>query len=335
MSFKLSEAYEGKKVLICGASCLTGRNLFDFMLKAGADVRGTCLTDQHYAYDGAPMFRAVDFTDRDQAERVFSVKYDYVFICIAQSYNAHVCKDNPESLILPNLIMTSNVLEFARKSGAGRVMFLSSSVTYQPHDWKMKEDDLDLNKDPNDLYMGIGWVKRYLERLCKFYSTLGLPCTIVRLSNVYGPHDKTDQDKCHVVPALIMRALRREDPFVIKSKGNGCKSFVYVKDVVRDMARAMLVEGDFNVFNLTGDESMRIKDLVKELMGVFRDLDPEYNPEIIFEGSKDAVEYIGIDRSLFDKTCGREMYTPIQQGLKETIEWYSSSLQTPKRLITV
>lgn len=330
-SKQLFSGYEDKKVLICGASCLTGRNLFDLMQTLGADVRGTCLTDQHYYADGRPMFRVVDFTNREQAARVFTTKYDYVFLCAAQSYNAATCKDNPEVLILPNLTMTSNILEFAYKSGAGRVMFLSSSVTSQPHTSPLYEEDLDLNQDPYPLYLGIGWVKRYLEKLCKFYSRRGLPCTVVRLTNVYGRYDKTDPDKCHVIPALVMRGLNRENPFVLKSLGNGVKNFVHVNDVVRDMAKAMLVEGDYNVFNLTGDESVRIADLVTTLLDVFREIDPTYSPRLVFEGHPDGAPYVRLSRDKFDEICGRESYIPLRQGLKEVIEWYSLSLQTQKR----
>lgn len=322
-SNQLFKAYEGKRVLICGASCLTGRNLFDLMQTFGAEVYGTCLTDQHWYSDGKPMFRVVDFTNREQAARVFTQGYDYVFICAAQSYNAQVCRDNPESLILDNIKMTSNILEMAKKSRCGRVMFLSSSVAYQPHDKPMKESDLDLNQNPSSIYLGIGWVKRYLERLCEFYSTQGLPATVVRLTNVYGRYDKTDMDKCHVIAALIMRGLRREDPFVLRSQGNGKKSFVHVNDVTRDMAKAMLVQGNFNVFNLTGNESHQIKDVVGIVLDAFREIDTSYKPQARFEGHPDAVDYIALDRSKFDEICGRESYIPLKQGIREVIEWYS------------
>lgn len=330
-SNQLFKAYEGKKVLICGASSLIGRGLFDMMQILGADVRGTCYQECPTYEDGTPMFRKVDFTNREETQRVFSTMYDFVFLCAAQSYNAAVCRDNPEALVLPNLVMTANILEFARKSKAGRVMFCSSSVTYQKHDRKMTEDELDWNQDPHDIYMGIGWVKRYLERLCKFYSQKGLPCTIVRLTNVYGRHDKTDPDKCHVIPALLMKAVRREDPYVLKSQGDGVKSFVHVNDVTRDMAKAMLVEGDFNVFNLTGDEEHKIGDVAHLILDVAKEVDPSYSPRIVFEGYPDACSYVGLSREKFDATCDREGYIPLKQGLREVIEWFSLSHQTQKR----
>lgn len=330
-SKELFSAYEGKRVLICGASCLTGRNLFDALNVLGAKVFGTCLTDQHYYSDGTPMFRVVDFTDKQQAKRAFSERYDYVFICAAQSYNAHVCKESPEELILPNIIMTSNILELAKKTKCGRVMFLSSSVTYQPHSHPMREDEIDFNIDPSDLYMGIGWVKRYLEKLCKFYSKLGLPCTIVRLTNVYGPYDKTDLSKCHVIPALIMRGLNKEDPFIINSKGNGIKSFVHVNDVVRDMAKAMIVKGDFNVFNITGNESVSIRDMASILIECLKEEIKGYNPKVIFKDSPDAVNYICLSRDKLDSLCGKDKYISLKRGLKDTIQWYYLSLQTQRK----
>lgn len=330
-SKELFAAYAGKKVMICGASCLTGRNLFDLMQLLGAQVRGTCYTQQHYYADGKPMFRYVDFTDSEETALNFASRYDYVFICAAQSYNANVCRENPEVLIGPNLLMISNILKYARESRCGRVMFLSSAVAYQKHDTPQKEDDLDWNQNPHSIYMSIGWVKRYLEKLCEFYSQKGLPCTIVRLTNVYGRYDKTDPDKCHVIPSLLLKAVNREDPFILESQGNGVKNFVYVNDVVRDMAKAMIVPGYYNIFNLTGEEFIKIGDLAHLVIEVAREYDPTYNPRIIFEGYPDACAYVGLSREKFDSICGKDTYTLLKRGLKETLEWLSLLLPTQKK----
>ena len=67
------------------------------------------------------------------------------------------------------------------------------------------EDDWDPNIEINKNYFGVGNTKVYIEKMCKFYSELGLKTTAIRHSNVFGPYDKFDLDKSHVLGATIRK----------------------------------------------------------------------------------------------------------------------------------
>lgn len=328
-SKELFNGFEGKKVLICGASGLTGHNLFDMMEVLGAKVTGTCFSNQDFYTDGEKVFKQVDFTVAREVHNLVSTDaFDFVFLCAAQTYNAQVCKDNPQCLILPNLTMVSNVLEASLQNRVSKVMYVSSATVYQPHNKPIAETELNLNKNPHNIYMGIGWVKRYLEKLCEFYSARGLKTIIVRPTNIYGRYDKTDETKCHVLPAFIMRALREENPFIIKSLGDGIKNFIHVNDLTRDMAKAMLTDKNFDVFNLTSDEYFSIGQVVDLVIKSAKQIKPDYNPNIRHEGYPDVVSFVGLNREKFDKVCGRETYIPLVQGISEVMEWFFLSLRT-------
>ena len=331
-SKELFKAFEGKKVLICGASGLSGHNLFDLMEVLGAKVTGTCLTDQAFTADDRPMFKVVDFTLPVDVRYLFqNDKFDYVFICCAQTYNAAMCKDNPQMMILPNIEMVSNILEASLQSGVKKVLFVSSATVYQPHTEPIAEKDLNLNLNPHPLYLGVGWTKRYLEKLCEFYSTRGLKTVVVRPTNIYGAYDKTDPKLCHVVPALIMRGLNEENPYVLRSLGDGTKNFIHAHDLTRDMAKVMAFHETPDPINLTSDEYFTIGQVVDQLIDIFKARTPGYKPHVRFEGTNDAVSFVGLNRKKFDSLYGREPYIPLAKGLKEVVEWYSLSLQTQKR----
>lgn len=335
---KLIEHFKDKKVLIAGASGLTGMNLFAFMETIGADAMGTWHKHKFTHVNGMSMmdepidcYYNVDFTKQSEAERFFyNYEFDYVFICAAQSYNAAVCRDNPSMLIQPNLVMVSNILEQCLKHKVKKVMYMSSATVYQTHTEPIKESQLDWNKNPHELYMGIGWVKRYLEKLCEFYSTKGLPTVVVRPTNIYGMFDKLDMEKCHVVPAFIMRALAGENPFVVKSLGDGVKNFIYVDDLCRDMAKIMAFdESDHAVYNLTSDEYASISQMCETVIKCVQEINPDYKPHLRFSGHPDAVPFVGLNREKFDAKFGQEPYTNLTDGLREVTKWYSSLLQTP------
>ena len=74
---------------------------------------------------------------------------------------------------------------------------------------KISEDELNLNLPTYDLYLGIGWVYRYLEKLAEcYYLKRGLQVGIIRTANIYGPYDRFDETKSHVIPSLIKKAVK-------------------------------------------------------------------------------------------------------------------------------
>lgn len=319
-------SFKDKHVLICGLSGMTGRNLAKYLIKQGADVVGFHHSD---SFNLPCTSIQADLTDGKKTRQWFEKlpSQDYVFICCAKTYNAQVCKDSPESMILPNIQMVSNILEASYLTGAKKVVYMSSAVVYQPHDDFIAEHDADFNKDPYDIYMGVGWVKRYCEKLCQFYSHIkGLPVNVVRPTNIYGPQDKTDPKCCHVIPAFIMKALNEEDPLMVHSLGNGLKDFIYVNDLVRDMCEVAENYHGSDPINLCSGKIHSISEAISEIV----DSIYGYEPLIKFSGKPDAVPFSGVSHKKFESVFGKKEYTPFKQGIKETVKWYSSLPQTPR-----
>lgn len=335
-SIQLIKSYKGKRVLVCGASGMTGMNLFAFMDTLGADVVGTYHSHKVAYINGMSMisdpidlYHQVDFTNKAETQRFFQefAPFDYVFVCCAKTYNAFVCEENPASMILPNLEMLSNILENSLRQKVGRVLYMSSATVYQPLDRPIRESELDWNKDPYTLYQGVGWMKRYAEKLCEFYTAQGLKVGIVRPSNIYGRFDKLDEKLCHVIPALVLRALRQEDPFIIHGTGAPVKDFIHVDDLVRNMA-IVACEGDSCIpTNLCSGELVSIMDLTKIILRLTK-----HKPtQIQTTGDFDRVPYRALSREGFDFLFGKQTYTPLEDGIKDVVEWYSSLLQIQKR----
>lgn len=329
---KVSNFFEGKRVLIAGASGMTGHVLFDLMERFCAKVTGTCLNNNEYYEDGKPIFVEVDFCDKSATSEFFANNgFDFVFICCAKTYNAFMAKDYSESMILPNIEMTSNILENCRRFGVKKVLFISSAIVYQPSFKMLSEEDLDMNKEPSEIYLGLGWCKRYLEKLCKFYHSHGLTTLVVRPTNIYGRYDKVDNKHCHVIPALVMRALRREDPFTVYGNGMSIKDFINVEDFVVDLARIMAFHDDCSPINVCSGEMVSIREAVNIILK-----EVGYSPEIKFTSENhDVIPFRCLDNTKFKSLFGKSDYRKFAEGIKGTIEWYSLLPQIARKSITV
>jgi nucleoside-diphosphate-sugar epimerase len=307
---KINNFFKNNKVLVCGASGMTGHNLYNYLKESGVDVGGTTFLKP------IKEFITVDFTSIDNA--ISAIKnIDYVFICCAKTYNSQTCIDNPQSMILPNIQMVSNILEACLRNKVKRVLYISSATVYQPSFKILSEEDLDLNKNPSDIYMGIGWVKRYIEKLCEFYIKMGLEIIVVRPTNIYGRYDKNDEKINHVVPAFINRALKKEDVFNIKGNGLAVKDFIYVDDLVRDMLKIFTNYLGESTFNLCSCEETTILSLAEQIKSIVGN-----TSSVECTNTLEKVPYKRISRTKFDSLYGKEKYLSLREGLERTIKWF-------------
>jgi GDP-L-fucose synthase len=90
------------------------------------------------------------------------------------------------------------------------------------------------NGPPHSSYFGYGWMRRYLEKLGEFISSKSqMKIAIVRPTAIYGRWDNFSPLSSHVIPALIRRAVEKENPYVVWGTGNEIRDFLHVSDLAR------------------------------------------------------------------------------------------------------
>lgn len=311
----MKEFFKNKKVFISGASGFVGSNLYEKMMEYGANVIGTYFTKRSNG------LTRCDLTDYRQVEKLLK-GVDYVFMIAAKTYGAGVLKNNPTAMVRDTITMDANVLEASLKCKVKKVLYISSSTVYQESYNILSEDDLDLNKNPYKTYMGVGHVKRYLERLCEFYSQLGLPVLILRPTNIYGPKDKYEDGKSHFIPAIIKRVLERQNPLKVWGSGNSVKNLIYIDDFIRDMLKVFVNCNKFDIFNICSNNYYSIKEIVLEIL---KHIDKDR--EMVFDKTKpDSIPFRGISHNKLDFLYGKESYLSLSEGLLETINWMKKEL---------
>ena len=316
----MSAWVQGKHVLVAGATGLIGANAAQRLHQLGAQVLGT-YPERPPGIEGVepPPFYFSRFEDCLSATKGM----DAVLICAAQTFGAKMMHEQPTALVLPNLQINAGLLEACRINRVDRVVFISSSTVYQEADHPVREEELDLNRPPFRLYLGVGWMKRYIEQLAAFYhERYGMRIGVVRPTNVYGPHDKFEDEKAHVLPALIKRALSREDPYVVWGTGRTVKDFIYVEDFVEVLLDVLTQHCTPDSVNVGTGRPITIREVVEVILRVC-----EHPVTPVYDQSKpEAVPYRMVDTGKLEELFGRRAWTPLETGLSRTVARYRSSL---------
>ena len=117
-------------------------------------------------------------------------------------------KVNPLLHVTPNVEMNTNLMEQSWRNKVRKFIFISSNTTYPDVGGEYCTEDMEV-LTPNicpKLYKAVGWMKRYGETLCDFFSNqIHDPDQMYNHKTIksYGPNDKYDFEKCHVTPAIL------------------------------------------------------------------------------------------------------------------------------------
>lgn len=192
---------------------------------------------------------------------------DCAVMAAAVTGGARMAIERPAAQVNDNLIMNARLLESFRAERVNRVVWIGSASLYQETDGRVREDDLDLNRDPHPAYFGLGWVLRAVEKLCRFWhDQFGLEIVIARASNIYGPYAKFDPETSNFIPAIIRKAVDHMDPFEVWGRPDVTRDVVYVDDLA-DAAIAMMEHAEikFGVFNV-GAAAATVETVVQEAL---------------------------------------------------------------------
>ena len=102
--------------------------------------------------------------------------------------------------------------------------------------------------------------------MCEFYSGLGrTKHTVIRHSNIYGPHDKFDIENGHVCGATIWKAFHL-DEIVVWGTGEEKRDLLHVNDLVSFVEKSICnQESDYGLYNVGLGEAISVKNLVEKI----------------------------------------------------------------------
>jgi len=222
----------------------------------------------------------------------------------------------PIEIMLTNSLGTYNMLELAKKRGAGFLLASSSEVYGDPQVHPQPEEYWG-NTNPIGPRSCYDESKRFSESLTvNIYRKYGLDVRVARIFNTYGPRMRPDDGR--VISNFIVQALKNE-PITIFGDGSQTRSFCYVSDMVEGLMKLMFIDGLAGEIVNLGDPNevsiLEVAKLIKKLAGS--------NSEISFKPlPKDDPRRRKPDTSKAKNLLGWVPTTKLEDGLRKTIQYF-------------
>ena len=297
---------------------MIGRALTELLLAADAKVRVASLDAPELCPEGAEFIRA-NLVRWEVCQQIVK-DMDYVFHLVGTKGSVGIGESKAASFFVPHLLFNTHMMEAARQAKVARFLLTSSVAIYPPAEGFVEDDAWTGSPHPTDRFAA--WAKRMGELQAEAYKIeYGWDeIAIVRPANVYGPYDNFDPQTAMVIPALIDRVWSGENPLVVWGDGSAIRDFIFSRDCARGMMLALENGANCTPVNLGSGEGISIKELVEAVVACFDD-----PPVVEWDVDKQSGDSI----RLMDMTRAREMIgfvpeTPIQEGVRQTAEYYKS-----------
>ena len=315
------------KILITGASGFIGSRLLKSLYESGyTDLRATSNSrGLRNDFDGCEAIEHIkgDLQNAEFCKEV-SKSVDVIFHCAANTSNALDTKFNPLLHVTPNIEMNVNLMEQSWKNKVRKFMFISSNTTYPDMGDEPCREDMEVQTpDIVPVYKAVGWMKRYCETLCDFFSNQihdPMQCVIIRPSNAYGPNDKYDFEKCHVTPANIRKVADNLNPIPLWGDGTEVRDVIHVDDMVSGFICVAENVDEYDIYNVSyglGYTVMEVLELIKEIEG-------NDNPIEFVNNKAPMIPVRLLDNSKLVSLGWKPKYH-LKSGLEDALRWYKEN----------
>lgn len=305
-----------RSVLVTGASGVIGRATTAALLAAGYEVRAVS------SLDG-------DLRDARAANELIAAVAPDAIIHLAGRVHGLMGNASAQGdMYLDNILINTHVVEAARKAGVQKIVAMGSVAVYGDSiQLPMREADL-WQGAPHASEIGYAQAKRsMLAHLEANRDQYGLEFAFAVSTNLFGPHDRFDELRGHVLPSLIskfQRAVSENSPVTVWGTGTATRDFLYSVDAAEALV-TLLASGD-GVYNVASGHHVTIRELATEIAQVAK-----FTGEIMWDRSKpdgQAARAYDITRLA---SLGWAPQVPLSTALAETYDWYCSHVNQVRR----
>jgi len=317
-----------QRVLVCGATGFIGRNLVEALSRrADLEVHAVRFTRPAYDLAGVTWHQA-DLRDATAVGALLK-GFDVVIQAAATTSGSRDIVATPYIHVTDNAVMNSLLLRGCFDAKVRHFVFFSCSVMYQPREKPWREEEWDASQEMHVNYFGSGWTKLYVEKMCEFFSRLGVTRhTVIRHTNVFGPHDKFDLEKSHVFGASVTKAMTSKTGTVtIWGTGEEARDLLYVDDLVRFVELAMdRQRSAYEMMHASAGHALQIKDVVNRIVRASgRDLRIEHD----LAGPTIRTSF-ALDSQRAKQLLGWEPKVDFDEGVRRTIDWWRATYGASK-----
>ena len=312
------------KIIVTGGAGFIGSNFIFHMLNSHPEDYIICLDKLTYAGNLSTLapimdnahFRFVraDICDRKAVDALFEEEHPNMVVNFAAESHVDRSIENPQLFLETNIIGTSVLMDACRKYGIQRYHQVSTDEVYG--DLPLDRPDLFFTEaTPIHTSSPYSSSKASADLLVlAYYRTYGLPVTISRCSNNYGPYHFPEK----LIPLMIINALH-DKPLPVYGDGQNVRDWLYVEDHCRAIDLILQKGRVGEVYNVGGHNEMKNIDIVKLICKALG------KPESLIHFVKDRKGHdrrYAIDPAKIHRELGWLPETKFADGIQKTIQWY-------------
>jgi len=299
-----------KIIWVTGATSMIGRTVVENLQLEGCKVYGTNSN--------------VNLMDDADICYMLGVRhYDAIIHCAGYNGGIQFNDNFPATIYFKNATMALKLLHYARIYGVKKVVSILPSCAYADMGSKVYTEQ-DFETGPSNSSVRChGHAKRVLyDFSLNMYKQYKFNSVCAVANNSYGPFDSTRLHKTKVVMAAIKKIVdaKKDGVKSVEFFGTGApkRSFVYCADVGKSLVQILKYYDDpTSVINIDSGEEVSIKELVDTIATLVG-----YEGKIVFDTTKpDGQMRKLLDNTKLNNLCKID-YTPLETGLKQTIDWY-------------
>ena len=311
-------------IIVTGGAGFIGSNFIFHMLEAHPGNRIICLDKLTYAGNLStlkpmtdnPRFRFVklDICDREGVFKLFEEEHPDIVVNFAAESHVDRSIVNPQIFLETNIIGTSVLMDACRKYGIARFHQVSTDEVYG--DLPLDQPDLFFTEEtPLHTSSPYSSSKAGADLLAlAYHRTYGLPVTISRCSNNYGPYQFPEK----LIPLMIINCLKNK-PLPVYGKGLNVRDWLYVEDHCKAVDLIIHKGREGEVYNVGGHNEMHNIDIVKL---VCKELGKSESLITYVTDRKGHDMRYAIDSAKIQNELGWVPETNFADGIKRTVKWY-------------
>lgn len=324
------------KIIVTGGAGFIGSNFIFYMLEKHPDYEIICLDKLTYAGNLSTLepvmneenfeFYKMDICDRNEIYKLFEEEKPDIIVNFAAESHVDRSIENPEIFLDTNIIGTAVLMDACNKYGIERFHQVSTDEVYG--DLPLDRPDLLFTEEtPIKTSSPYSSSKASADLLVQAYHrTYGLPISISRCSNNYGPYQFPEK----LIPLMIANALA-EKPLPVYGEGLNVRDWLYVDDHCSAIDKIIHDGKVGEVYNVGGHNEMKNIDIVKLIC---KELGKDESLITYVKDRKGHDMRYAIDPSKIHKDLDWLPETKFEDGIKKTIKWYLDNKQWWEEIIS-
>ncbi len=312
------------KMIVTGGAGFIGSNFIFYMRRVHPEHELVCVDKLTYAGNmetlapilGQPRFTFVraDIADRKAMYDLFEAERPDVVVNFAAESHVDRSIEDPAVFLQTNVMGTQVLLDACRRYGVERYHQVSTDEVYG--DLPLDRPDLFFTeKTPLRASSPYSASKASADLLCgAYHRTYGMPITISRCSNNYGPYQFPEK----LIPLMIANALE-DKPLPVYGEGLNVRDWLYVEDHCAAIDLILEKGRVGQVYNIGGHNEMHNIDIVKTVLHILDK--PESLIAHVTDRKGHDMRY-AIDPSFIHGELGWLPQTKFADGIQKTVRWY-------------